>query len=88
MTKNHNLVKKKWQTSEKKTQASDKKSRKNNQLCKVIPKSKYLDQDAGDSNHYHCAEIHQSAAQFDYILHEIGNRIRGCWWTWTPVSRT
>ena len=56
----------------------------NNQISKVITKSKYLDQDAGDSlrpSHYHCIEIHQSAAQFDYILHEIGYRVRGCRWT-------
>ena len=55
-----------------------------NQISKVITKSKYLDQDAGDglrSNHYHYVEIHQSAAQFDYILHEIGNRVRECRWT-------
>ena len=47
-----------------------------NQTSKVITKRKYLDQDAGDNlqpNHYHCVEIQQSAAQFDYILHEIGN---------------
>ena len=56
----------------------------NNQISKFIvniTKSKYLDQDAGDGlrrNQYHCLEIHQSAAQFDYILHEIGNRFRGC----------
>ena len=55
----------------------------NKQISKFIvniTKSKYLDQDAGDglqSNHYHCVEIHQSAAQFEYILHEIGNRVRG-----------
>ena len=52
-----------------------------NQISKVITKSKYLDQDAGDGlrpNHYHCVEIHQSAAQFDYILHEIDNRVREC----------
>ena len=39
-----------------------------NQISKVITKSKYLDQGAGDGlqpNHYHCVEIHQSAAQFD-----------------------
>ena len=62
-----------------------------NQISKVITKSKYLDQDAGDGlqpNHFHCVEIHQSAAQFDYILHEIGNRVRECRWTWTPMSRT
>ena len=53
----------------------------NNQISKVITKSKYLDQNAGDGlqpNQYHCVEIHQSEAQFDYILHEIGNRVRGC----------
>ena len=56
----------------------------NNQLSKFIvkiTKSKYLNQDVGDDlrpNHYHCVAIHQSAAQFDYILDEIGNRVRGC----------
>ena len=62
-----------------------------NQISKVITKSKYLDQDAGDGlqpNHYHCVEIHQSVPQFDYILHEIGNRIRECQWTWPPLSVT
>ena len=52
-----------------------------NKISKVITKSQYLDQDAGDGlrcNHYHCVEVHQSAAQFDYILHEIGNQVRGC----------
>ena len=47
-----------------------------NQISKVITKSKYLDQDAGDGvqpNRFHYVEIHQSAAQFDYILHEVGN---------------
>ena len=54
----------------------------NNQISKVITKSKYLDKDAGlRPNHYHYIEIHQAAAQFDYILHEIGNRVRG--WQWT-----
>ena len=51
------------------------------QISKVITKSKYLDQDAGDGlqpNHYYCVEIHQSATQFDYILHEIGTRVREC----------
>ena len=36
----------------------------------------YLDEDVGDGqqpNHYHRVEIHWSAAQFGYILHEIGN---------------
>ena len=44
----------------------------------------YLGQDAGDGlqpNHDHCVEIHRSAAQFGYILHEIGNQVRGCQWT-------
>ena len=53
----------------------------NNQISKVIIKSKYLDQDAGDGlrpHHYHCVEIHQSAAQFDYILPKIGNPVSGC----------
>ena len=64
-----------------------------NQISKFIEnitKRKYLDQDAGDGlwpNHYHCIEIHQSAEQFDSIPHEIGNRVGGCWWTWTPLSR-
>ena len=60
-----------------------------NQISKVITKSNYLGQDPGDGlwpNHFHYDEIHQSAKQFDYILHEIGNRIRECWWTWTPMS--
>ena len=37
-------------------------------------------QDAGDGiqpNHYRCVEIHGSAAQFGYILHEISNRVCG-----------
>ena len=55
----------------------------NYQINKIIVKiirSMYLGQDAGDglqANHYHCVEIHRSAAQFGYILHEIGNRFRG-----------
>ena len=63
----------------------------NNQISKVITKTKYLDQDARDGlqpNHYHCVKIHQSAAQFDHILHEIGNRVCGCQWTWTPLRGT
>ena len=51
------------------------------QISKVITKIKYRDQDAGDGlrpNHFHYVEFHQSAAQFDYILHEIGNRVRVC----------
>ena len=62
-----------------------------NQISKVITKSKYLDQDAGDGlppKHYHCLKIHQSTTQFDYILHELGNRVRGYQWTWTPLSET
>ena len=52
-----------------------------NQISKVITKGKYLDQHAGDlrPNKFYYVEIHQSAAQFDYILHEIGNRVRECW---------
>ena len=59
----------------------------NYQISKVIvkiKKCKYLNQDAGDDlqpNHYHCVEIHQSAGQFHYILHEIGNRVPGSLWT-------
>ena len=63
----------------------------NNQISKVITESKYLDQDDADGlwpNHYHGIEINQSAAQFDYILHEIGNWVRGCGWAWTPLSGT
>ena len=67
----------------------------NSQLSKFsvnITKSRYLDQDSGDGlgpNHYHCVEIHQSApAQFDHILHEISNRVDGCWWTWTTLCGT
>ena len=55
----------------------------NNQISTFIiniTKSKYLDQDAGDGlgpSLYPCVEIHKSAAKFDYILHEIGNKVRG-----------
>ena len=52
-----------------------------NQISKVITKRKYLYQDAGDglqSNQFHYVETHQSAAQFDHILREIGNRVREC----------
>ena len=52
-----------------------------NKVIVKITKSMYLGQDAGDGlqpNHYHCVEIHQSTAQFGYILHEIGNRVHGC----------
>ena len=62
-----------------------------NKISKIVTKSKYLDQDAGDvlrRNHYPCVEIHQSAAQNDYILHETGNWVRECRWTWTPLSGT
>ena len=58
----------------------------NNQISRFIvniKNSKYLDQDAGDGlrpNHYHCVEIHQSAAQFNYILHEIDSQFSGCRW--------
>ena len=55
-----------------------------NKFIVKITKSKCLGQDAGDGlqpNHYHCVEIHRSAAQFGYILREIGNRTRGCQWT-------
>ena len=61
------------------------------QISKAITKSKYLDQDVGDGlqpNHFHYVEIHQSAAQFHYILHETGNRVLECRWTWTPLSGT
>ena len=74
VTKSHKLVKNNYVAKQKLVNF-------NNQISRVITKSKYLDQDARDdlrSNHYHCVEIHQSAAQFDYILHEIGNRVRGC----------
>ena len=63
----------------------------NNQFSKVITKSKYLDQNAGDGpqpSHYHCVGIHQSAAQFDYILHKVANRVNGCRWSWTLLSKT
>ena len=75
--KSHKLVKNNYITEQKLLNL-------NIQISKVITKRKYLDQNAGDSiqpNHYHCVEIHQSAAQFDYILHEISNRVRGCRWT-------
>ena len=47
-----------------------------NKFIVKITKSNYLGQDAGDGlrpNHYHCIEIHWFAAQFGYILREIGN---------------
>ena len=93
--KNVNLGDKKSETSVKKTKKSKFRWQKlvnlNNQISNFIvkvTKSKYLDQYAGDGlrpKHYHCVEIHQSAAQFDYILHEIGNQVRECQWTWTPL---
>ena len=55
-----------------------------NKVIVKITKSMYLGQDAEDgpqNNHYQCGESHRSAAQFGYILHEIGNRARGCQWT-------
>ena len=48
----------------------------NNKFIVKITKSKYLDQDAGHGlppNHYHCVEIHRSAARSGHILCEIGN---------------
>ena len=54
-----------------------------NKISKVITKSKYLDQDVGNGlrpNHFHYVEIHQPAAQFDCILHEIGNPVCECQW--------
>ena len=74
MTKSNKLVKNNYITEQKLVNL-------NNQISKVITKSKYLNQDAGDGlrpNHYHCIEIHQSEAQFDYILREIGNQVCGC----------
>ena len=62
-----------------------------NKIIVKITKSMYLGQDTEDGQqpkHYHCVEIHQSAAWFGYILHEIGNRVRGCRWTWAPLSET
>ena len=53
--------------------------------------SRYLGQDAGDGlipKHYNCVEIHQSAAQFVYILSKIGNRVRKCQWISTLLSAT
>ena len=47
-----------------------------NNFVVKITKSSYLGQDAGDGlrlDHYHCVEMHQSAAQFEYSLREIGN---------------
>ena len=74
MTKRDKLVKNNYITEQKLVNW-------NNQISKVIAKSKHVDQDVGNGlrpNHYHCVEIHQSAAQFDYILHKIGNRVPGC----------
>ena len=59
-------------------------NKKINKFIVKITKSKYLGQDPGDglrSNHYHCVEIHCSAAQFGDILREIGNWVHGCQWT-------
>ena len=90
VTKRQKLAKtcyKKWQATEKIHRIVN----LNSQISKVVTKTKYLDQDAGDGlwpNHYYCVETHQSAAQFDYVLHEIGNRNWRCWWTWTPLSGT
>ena len=55
-----------------------------NKIIVKITESMDLGQDTGDGQqpkHYHCVAIHQSAARFGYILHEIGNRVRGCRWT-------
>ena len=61
-----------------------------NKFIIKIRQSKLTSQDAGDglqSSHYHCIEINWSAEQFGYILREIGNQVRGCQWTWKPLSR-
>ena len=61
-----------------------------NKAIVKITASMYLGQDVGyglQPNHYHCLKIHWSRAQFGYILHQVGNRVRECWWTWTPLSR-
>ena len=60
-----------------------------NKVVVKITKNMYLGQDAENGlqpNHYCCIEIHWSAVQFGYILHEIVNRVCGCWWIWTPLS--
>ena len=52
-----------------------------NKVIVKITKGKYLGQYAGDGvrpTTTICVEIHQSAAQFGYILRDIGNRVRGC----------
>ena len=59
-------------------------SYQNNKFIVKITKSKHPDQNSGDvlqPDHYHCVEIHRSAARFGYILREIGNQVRGCQWT-------
>ena len=56
-----------------------------------ITKGRSMGQDAGDglrSNESRWVEIHWSAAQFGYTTLEIGNRVRGCQWNWTPLSGT
>ena len=82
VTKNDKLVKKKRHRIVKNNYITEQKLvNLNYQISKVITKRKCLDQDARvglQPNQYHCAEIHQSGAQFDYILREIGNRVRGC----------
>ena len=63
----------------------------NNKFIVKIIKNKYLVQDAGDGlrpNQYNCVEICWCAAQVGYILRKIGNRVRWCCWTWTPLSGT
>ena len=60
-------------------------------LLKKLQKNIYQDQDVEDGlqpNYYHCVEIHQSTAQFGLILHEIGNWVHGCRWTWRPLGGT
>ena len=55
-----------------------------NKFIVKITKSKYLGQAAGAglrSDHYHCVEIHRSAAQLGYTSREISSRVRGCQWT-------
>ena len=63
--KSDKLVRKRCKLVKNNHKAEQKLLNLNNQISKVITKSKYPDQDAGNSlqpNHYHCVEICQFPA--------------------------
>ena len=71
--KSHKLVKNNYITEQKLVNL-------NIQISKVITKRKYLDKNAGDGlqpNHYHCVEIHQSTAKFDYTCMKLVIKFAG-----------